>query len=78
VVAFPQVSPPKSCMHLSFPPIRGTYPAHLILLDSITRILFGDEYKSLSSSLCSLLLSPVASSLLGPKCPQHEGSCNGL
>jgi hypothetical protein len=32
----------------------------------ITRIIFGDEYRSLSSSLCSLLHSPVASSLLGP------------
>jgi hypothetical protein len=32
----------------------------------ITRIIFGDEYRSLCSSLCSLLHSPVASSLLGP------------
>jgi hypothetical protein len=32
----------------------------------ITQIIFGDEYRSLSSSLCSLLHSPVASSLLGP------------
>jgi hypothetical protein len=32
----------------------------------ITRIIFCDEYRSLSSSLCSLLHSPVVSSLLGP------------
>jgi hypothetical protein len=32
----------------------------------ITRIIFGDEYRSLSFSLCSLRHSPVASSLLGP------------
>jgi hypothetical protein len=32
----------------------------------ITRIIFGDEYRSLSSSLCSLLQSPVSSSLWGP------------
>jgi hypothetical protein len=32
----------------------------------ITRIIFGDEYRSLSSSLCSLLHSPVTSSLLDP------------
>jgi hypothetical protein len=39
------------------------------LFDLITRIIFGDEYRSLSSSLCSLLHSPVAPSLLGPNIP---------
>jgi hypothetical protein len=37
---------------------------HLGLLDLITRIIFGEEYRSQSSSLCSLLQSPVTSSLL--------------
>ena len=32
----------------------------------ITRTILGEEYKSFSSSLCSLLHSPVTSSLLGP------------
>ena len=46
-------------------PIRATYPAHLILLDFITRTILGEDFKSFSSSLCSLLHSPVTSSLLG-------------
>ena len=47
-------------------PIRATCPAHLILLHFITRTILGEQYKSFSSSLCSLLHSPVTSSLLCP------------
>ena len=47
-------------------PIRATCPANLILLDFITRTILGEEYRSLSYSLCSLLHSPVTSSFLGP------------
>jgi len=47
-------------------PIRATCPAHLILLDFITRTIFAEQYRSLSSSLCNFLYSPVTSSLLGP------------
>ena len=47
-------------------PIRTTCLAHPILLDSITHTILGEEYKSFSSSLCSLLHSPVTSSLPGP------------
>ena len=43
-----------------------TCTANLILLDLITRIIFDEAYRSLSSSLCSFLHSPVNSSLLGP------------
>jgi len=64
VVSFPQVSPPKPCIHLS--PTRATCPAHLIILDFITRTKLGEEYRSWSSSLCSFHHSPVTSSLLDP------------
>ena len=38
----------------------------LILLNLITWSIFGEQYRSLSSSLCSFVYSPVTSSLLGP------------
>jgi len=47
-------------------PICATSPAHLILLDFITRTILVEDYKSFSSSLCNLLHSPVTSFLLGP------------
>ena len=47
-------------------PIRATCPAHVILLDFITRTILAEEYRSLSSSLCSFLYSPNALSFLGP------------
>ena len=47
-------------------PIRVTCPAHLILLDLITRTILGEECRSLSSSLCSCLYAPFTSSLLRP------------
>jgi hypothetical protein len=46
-------------------PHVATCPAHLTLLYLMTRTIFGDEYRSLSSSLCSCLYSLVTSSLLG-------------
>ena len=63
---FPSGFPTRNLCTPLFFPKRATCPAHLILLDYITRTILGEEYKSLSSSLCSFLHSPVISSLLGP------------
>ena len=65
VVSFPQVSPPKPCETPLFSPVCATCPVHLILLDFITRTILDEQYRSLSSSLCSFLHSLVTSSLLG-------------
>jgi hypothetical protein len=59
VVSFPQVSPSKPCMQLcSSHTCYILRPSHF--LDLITRIIFVEEYRSYSSSLCSFLLFPVA------------------
>ena len=48
VDAFPYVSPTKTCDAFSLL-IRATYIAHPILLDLITRTIFGEQYRSLRS-----------------------------
>ena len=63
---FPSGFPTKTLYTPLSSPICATCPAHLILLDFITRTILGEQYKSFSSSLCNLLHSPITSSLLGP------------
>jgi len=69
IVSFPHVSPPEPCNIPLLSPIRATWPAHLILLEFITPKILGEEYRSLSSSLCSFLHSLVTSSLVVPNIP---------
>ena len=58
--------PHQDPIHTLSSPIRAKCPAHLILLDFMTRTILGEQYRSFSSSLCILLHSPVTTSLLGP------------
>jgi len=44
--SFPPVSPPRPYTATLSSPVRATCLAHLILLDFITRIILGEEYKS--------------------------------
>ena len=69
VISFPQVSPTKTLYGPLLSPIHAIRPTHLILLCFLIRILFGEEYRSLSSSLCSFLHFCAIFSLLGPDIP---------
>ena len=54
---------PTKPLHAPLPHMCSVHP---FLLDFITRIIFGESYRSLSSLLRSFLDSPVPSSLIGP------------
>jgi hypothetical protein len=66
MVFFLQVSPPKNLYVLLPSSTRATCPAHFIFLYFGTRVTLGNENRSWSSSICSLLQSPVTSSLSDP------------
>jgi len=60
----PSGFPTKTIYTTLSSPIRATCPTHLIFLDFITRTILGEEYRSFSSSLCSLLHCPITPSPL--------------
>ena len=68
---FPSGFPTKTLYTNLLFPVSATWPAHLIRFDFITRKIFGEQYRSLSSSLCSFQLSPVTSALLGQNIPHN-------
>jgi hypothetical protein len=66
VVSFLQAFQPIFYMNFSSPPIYVSRSANYTLFDLIIPTVLGEEYKLGSSSLCSSLHPPVASSLLSP------------
>ena len=83
VVFFPQVSPPKSCIRLSSSHTRYMpRPSHSFRFYHPNNIWWAvqiiKQYRSLSSSICSLLHSFIISSLLGPNIPLSNLFSNTL
>ena len=58
--------PSKNLYAPLLPPICTICPAHLIIFDWVSRIIFGVEYTAQNPPLRSVLHSPVTSYLIGP------------
>jgi len=67
VVSFTQVSPPKIQYTSLLSPVRATCPAHLIVLDLMARIVFGEEVQFI---ILVMLSSPLSSYLVCLKSKQ--------
>ena len=63
--------PHQNPVYTSAVSIRAAALANLILLDLITRTILGEEYRSLSPSLCSFLHSRYPVPLRPKYSPQH-------
>jgi hypothetical protein len=61
-----QVSWSELYKHFLIYPMCATWPLQLIFLELTIQIMFGEDYKLLTSKLCSFLQNPVTSSLLNP------------
>jgi len=77
-MVFPSGLPIKNLYALLLAPLRATCSAYLNLLNLITRIISGEQYRSVNSSLCSFPHSPVISSLLGTNIPSAPYSATSI
>ena len=78
---FPSGFPTKPLYTPLFSHTRYMHPTprpHLILLNLINRAIMGEEYKSLSSSLCSFVHYPLTTSLSDPNILLHTPFSNTL